>query len=766
MIAALIFLVLIGIFKKCGNTFFLYFKELFRKKTFLPRKYSFQCQQSKEKLSVCVTRDKHLHAKSLLGDVDPPATYGLYIKKQKGGPARIEMDARAKGKKFKKIVKYIGKCIVPYRTKIYTTNESPEWKNSISAEFIIQKHILPCVKTMNPHLFFVRGKVGCGKSTLIMDLASKVTSNNITNTSVGNIAAIVVNVRFLLHKMYRFDEEFNTVIVQPNFSRDILDGVKKEVVRLLWETKIHGIDKDMDYSSAIDACYRVHVSPLIILDELDILYADFCKRIVSNINGQDRKCIEMYKQVFGDICSLHNEVPLPIRNSFANTIFMVVARSSTKMLMEEVLGTGLVNDICHIKIDEAESDKINDIIRRQLIVLSKTSEGKSNRNLQYLIDQYLNNKIDYSKNIAVSVHGVRHLMNAIAKINEIDPKNFELLKLVAGNPGLLRLYQYIDGNPDYSQAQEGISNIYLINRDAPKKCNEVGGFGHHSGFDEWLLQDHLQTYWLKYFICRYLVKKAIRQENDNTDIVPQPFMDVVSVFHCENSNDKKQFEMPIVKLALLHASKVDHGRLIKFGYREGYGNTVIPSNRLLEMIKSNLFWDFGYLMVVVEDKWLEFPLDLYSELKRDNDKTVYDFVTKFHVSTDLEKIDFIKHKVTQSLTFFLVLKEALNYEKERYESVFRRLEEAGVNTNIVYDFEKHLNRSIFEFTRNYINPCAVDEISMHVDEFQSKRRGLTKRIRKSFSAYHRKPSIRSIDSMMKMYYSHGLEGPASNKQKE
>jgi len=321
--------------------------------------------------------------------------------------------------------------------------------------------------------------------------------------------------------------------------------------------------------------------------------------------------------------------------------------------------------------------------------------------------------------------------------------DYELFKLVVGQPNLLRLYQYIDGNPDYTQAEEGISNIYLVNRDPPYKCKELNtGI---EGYDEHIFQDHLQTYWLKYFICEYLIKET--EQN-----LPTSFNNILNQFHSPTTGEYTQYEPSIVKLAILNASKVDHGRLLKFSFNLGSGVTVLPSSRLLFMKKEKTFWDFEYLMVVIEDRWLEFPRGIYDLVALDKKKTVHSFLTSLHTSSTEEKEILLKHKLLQVLRFFEILKQALGYEKQRYHTTFKQLKFAGVTTDIMDDFSCHLKTSTLLFFKEILGVDSTKIIDEIYDDFEQEKLSLEANIAIVFKQYHGKPSFRTMENKMKHYY--------------
>ena len=680
----------------------------------------------------------HLSARTLYGVVEPPSIYGEFKGNSSGSREFISI-TKQKTEKSKRLNKWISNCIAPYRIK---EGNNKNWIENINVYYIFNKVLESLFFENTPQLVVIRGKVGCGKSTLVMDLGSKITEQ--LQDSKGRTLVVTVNVRNLLIKYFEFNENYLKNIFSPNFNEDAIEVVQREVVRLLVKSRVYGVSIDNSLNSAIEGCYTQRIKPLIILDELDFLYTDFVNRIVADKNGPKNQCLKVYQKLFTSICSIHRELPAARGTQVGlNTLVVVCARSSTKKLIDDVVDENTTNDIKQIKIDEANNNSIIDILSRQLDIIIELSSGTDAREVKAL-KETLNstlNPISFENNIAISVHGVRHFMNTVCKLFDNGNNSSKLLCSILSKPKLLELYQYIDGGKHYSQAYEGISNIFLVNRDSPKRIKESNSTA--DDFDSWLLKDHLQTYWLKYFIFTY-----IYQKNKNDSVLQ--FNDVISIFHNKNSEKNTQYEQSIIKLALIHASKVDHGRLVKFGYEQGL--TLHSSSRLKTMKDKNIFWDFNYLMAIIEDKWLEFPTDLYDKLKKEDGFTVYDFLINFHINESKEKFSFIEHKAKKVLLFFLVLKISLSFEIKRYSAVFLRLKEQGIDIDIMDDFEEHLRLSIIEFTRENAGDSYVSKINVILNNYFQNKDNHEQLIREYYRKYENTPPFKNIENKMDLYF--------------
>lgn len=738
IIIGLLLLTFMRKIKKIIKTLYVYGTNLVTINDFPKRSDAFEYRQKLLNDVLIKTGDHHLKQRSLIGQIEYPNYYAKFeIKK---GQVYLQMNARLRGKTIIRQAKFLEKCIVPYRIKI----NDEGWNHNVTSKNIVHSQIDPLFRKKEPGMLMIRGKVGCGKSTLVADICTSMTASNAVDNPKYKTAAIVVYVRQVLFEEFRFDHDFHNVIFSANLAERILDCLKAEIVKILVKIGIPNISSTMGYNEAINECYKNLISPLIVFDEIDYLYTDFLKRNMANKVGPDNKGVQMYMEIFQKLIMITDDTPVTTELLGCNTVYIVVARSSTKELISTV-NPGLLDNITHIKIDHTDNESINEILKAQLVYLSETEEGVSKENIKIIVDAINNKSVDFSENIAISVHGVRHLINSIAKLRDFDSDDYQLLKHTILNQRFLKLYQYIDGNPDYSQAEEGISNIFLINSDAVRISKTVNN--EYFGYDEFLLNDHLQSYWLKYFICEYVISKAEVLVRNNKIV---GFNDVVNIFYSENSEGFTQYEQSIVRLAMLNASKVDHGRLFKFIHAPQVA--VAPSSRLLYMKKTNMFWSFDYLMVIIEDKWLEFPVEIYDIFSLNLNENVHWFITQFNILEDQDKLRFLKKKVNQVLTFLLILDQALAYEKIRCHNVFRRLAENGIKTDVFIGHDLQLKESMKSFAIDLIGGNAEVKLNGYFSDFSQKKKSLKKEIKKSFDKYHGQPTFTTIEARMKKHF--------------
>ncbi|MFC1567821.1 hypothetical protein ACFL3K_01285 [Pseudomonadota bacterium] len=720
--------------------------------TFGERSKCFKYRFNPDVDEVTNTYDGHLRARNLLSDVSPMEVYGKFTK-EKGKPPRVELKEKIAPNRDKQMLKYIRGCIQPFSISVEDKHPGVEdvYREEATSDFLIDNYILPCLYDPKPALIMVHGKVGCGKSTLMMNLAARVLGKN-KESEDKQVLTVLVDVRKLLHCKFELDDNDFQPTSMAHFPDQAISYIESEIARLLGKGNIDGVNQSIGLQEAVERCFAKRVSPLIILDEMDFLYTDFLKRAVLCKSGQQKEVLKnAYTQLFKKICSLHvDSAPTgtgdaEIGNYPLNAIFVVVSRSSTEEIMRSIVGSDDLDYKYSVDVKDVNNKKAIKIIVSQLEVLKRDLRGgEGTTTLKEMIEFYKTNDVNYSKNISYSVHGVRHLINSIVKLLGTD-MNYKLFSEVARRPGILRLYQYIDGNMEYSQAEEGISNIFLVNNKAAQTY--INKRGVHGNSELSLCGDHLQSYWLKYFICKYINEKSKICANNQV-----PYQEVISLFHPKKSSECHKYERSIVELVILHAAKVDHGRLLVF-HSTGQGFMLSPSERLMKIMEVDLFWDFGYLMVAIEDKWLEFPKKLFPSLMPKEGKRVFDFVTNFDHSSSEDKLSFIKTKLHQVKTFLLILEAALEDEQLRYSYVYRKLEESGVEINMMDVYIDHLNSSIINFTRKHVGENHVDHVKREIDKWDKEKADkIKKTIKNSFSDYHNKPHARSDSYLMKKYY--------------
>ncbi|MCH6259355.1 hypothetical protein MLD52_22565 [Puniceicoccaceae bacterium K14] len=511
--------------------------------------------------------------------------------------------------------------------------------------------------------------------------------------------------------------------------------------------------------------YVKNIRPILILDELDILYYDFCKATLTPSGNIVRQQIHLYEEVIRFFILLtENEIAKSA--SVYNPLICVAAlRETSYDLFKDSNLSGVrfqAADIHKIKIETKDSKAIKQIFKNRLAL--KAEWLKNNKEIE-LSERYnslkkkLDNKIDYSKNIKMSVHGMRHLMNLAHKA-DISDKSGKLLESFLTRPNnLLLIYQFIDGSSEYSQTNEGVSNIFLVNRDYKKDIIDANESRNSLSCEseKTYLSEHLQTYWLKY-LSIYLIYKNQASEKETQ------LKDIVSVF-CSNLENEKGliYEKEILCLLLLHATEAHHGRLVR-AYSDSsesiYNVKIKCTERANYMFDQYVFWSFRYIMVIIEDNYLLFPQSIKAEFSiSHNWQRCFFFIKDYSTLGKEEKIRFIKYKAKLSIIFIELLEASFAYEKIRHAVAFSNLEREllKVNTTEIINFERNkdlLESDIYSFALEILEsePLAKEIMSyIKSHEFIKFKKHVRKTIRKDLKKYHSPNFIHSIDNKMDFY---------------
>lgn len=693
---------------------------------------------------------------SLFGVFNFPAVYKSGLKGSDINPKKVPEATRM-------LIDFFSSAICGFDFT-YCKNENGEKQRIIfedtSAKTIVDDVLLGFFQKENPQTIVVDGNIGCGKSTILAVIMREIQSRS--TTSIKYIP-IKIDLRedfkdILSGVVFKKEKNVSTII------ESISEKLFQFIRRRLKEGGVKPSGNEDSISDLLNTCYRSSHSVVIVIDELDSLYYDFCCASADPYSGivQD-ELNDKYLEILGYFLELARNEFISSQSVFGSVLF-VAARTSTLRLLDDIKKDNLltphksnINVNHRLKLYDIDKDKLNLIILKRLKYIHKNalkSEGGNDafiRNIKKVIKHIEVKSVDYDKNIDTSVHGIRHIMKILSSIDSHDPSG-ELLSLLAVRPGLLRIYQYIDGCVDYSQTLEGVSNIFLINRDFKLeqiRANEIVP----SSIPKGLLCDHLQTYWLKYFVLKLIVTTDKKS--------PICANDIVETF-CK-SNDKQDnlfYESEVAHLILLHMTEVVHGRLIKLGTDKSLVNTrVIPSSRANKFIDEDLFWEFSYLFVIIEDDWILIPKVVSDDfIIKEQWQRTHHFITNYHKLSNAEKYKFVEYKTRLVFIFLALLDVSLADELERYAVAFERYAARTGGETIKENYVRvNLNktvRSIKKFTNRYVSSDCEQKISTVIDEIKKKRYLENKIIiRKAYDDYYiTKKTVTSVASKMNKYH--------------
>jgi len=649
---------------------------------------------------------------------------------------------------------------------IYTTtkdiNEDGELKvhESKLPEEVVNELIYQLILTNKPQTVVVDGQIGCGKSTFLAAIMRELVSSSKSSKYFPIKLDLREDLKQVLEGVisgkYESENEISSAL---NESFNHVLGLKLKEAGF-------DITKSKPLDKKLTSIYLKDKSPIIIIDELDFIYYDFCCAAFDPFSGVTKDQLnDRYLRITNYFFSLAaNEC---FGGHYGNnTIVIVAARTSTLKLLDDIRENSLHKPhsngqkICHkITINSFNNLQINNIIKKRLEYSIKVAKhSKSSRAQKYISNlseakaSLDKNTPKFERNLILSVHGLRHLMKILSKAEEYDPSG-NLLSYYLRHPNLMRIYQYLDGCSEYSQTLEGVSNIFLVNRDfriSQSKFNKPSSIAEQNS----LFSDHLQTYWLKYLLMKLIKCMTDKGKTCTTN-------DVINVFcHSDASQSWQHYEKEILYLIILHATEVIHGRLIKLSSDQSKTDTgLILSSRAQEFLNKDLFWEFSYLFVIIEDEWLTLPKSTYKDFIIDEQwKRTYHFITQFPTMSNEDKYKFIKYKSILVLKFCAVLHQALIEERKRNELVFYRLSSLyGLNikpNKYIKDMRAILIDSICKFTKSYVSDSAEDEIKKDINKFMKKGyKKYRNKIEKDYEKYNAvNITFTSMAEKMKKYH--------------
>lgn len=636
-------------------------------------------------------------------------------------------------------------------------------QHGIKASKIVDELLIPALSDASPQIINIIGKIGCGKSTLVGAIISELQIRNIKANDAIQFFPIIINAR------KEFQETIDNILGTDNFNEGeihkklsikLLELTKEFIINKLDPKYTQDIKNSTEVADVIDDLIKKHFHPIFFIDELDTIYSLFCKYTFCELNNKNIHEYEMkYRAIIKYFVDYQTDTIG--RGTFTNSVFFIISRISSDRLFCEILRRSsnlssrrVYGAIRHsIELDDYRSEMVSQVFIKRT-TLKKNHVKDNYRNIENSADivEVLNtvcNKlqegINYDENLKISIHGLRHLMILLGKAEIMDP-SCKLLSSFILNPGLLKTFQYLDGDPEYSLMREGVSNIFLVNRDYITSNAEIEEGNNKS---KNILDDHLYNFSLKYLLFSYIIHKDKPGSSDKVYL-----NDVLNKFGASKEFPLR-YEKSIIKLVLFHSTEVQHGRLMKLAWDGDKADFFIkPSARARAMIDDDLFWEFGYLMVISEDKWLEFPPSLSNIFNISHEwQLSYHFFINFHNLSLNEKIKFIKYKIKIVLSLCSIIKISFKYERGRYKSIFDYYEREISTAEIDLDIEKKIlsvKNSIMKFSTKYIGKNGLEAIQNEIDKFNCLL--LEKEMKDFYKKYHGDNVIQKLESKMKKYY--------------
>jgi GTPase SAR1 family protein len=519
---------------------------------------------------------------------------------------------------------------------------------------------------------FLLGDVGVGKTAFINYLISKIFPKteykddlmfiridveNQENETTESIASYII-VKFITI----IRKNFNWILTEDSTLKGYIDTLES----------IDNIEKrKSNFHQIIEYIYNQHnIKLALLIDNIDIVYHK------SKLNFFDT---ERNKQVTDKIDDL---VKFFVKNIdeffdslYANMLF-VMRRDTFEYIKSKNLAPSHVNvyENCDSYIiKEYDWDEI--LSKRFAMLydlLSAQYENEDTKTIKEKIKERIENIASYlepnetTKNINLIAtiqnltnFGLREMMDYLNNYSYIS--YFNTARFLKNEPvGLMAFI--LHGYQLYSDNRSLITNVFMnYNTEQFKPI----------------------TYWLKYFIIKYISKRT----SNNIETVIE---DINSIFISEKGEayTKEHIKMILKTLTDSNQSNIIE---VKKTYINGSNNKpkdklTLRTSKKGETIINEMVFKFYYLQLMIDDNLLPFPQTLlHKDLYHLDKSKGYSYLLfQGEDYSDTAK-NVIKEKGQSVIYFLTLLKTALEYEKNKYSDVYKNLSDVGIE---LIDMEK------------------------------------------------------------------------------
>lgn len=293
----------------------------------------------------------------------------------------------------------------------------------------------------------------------------------------------------------------------------------------------------------------------------------------------------------------------------------------------------------------------------------------------------------FTKITNLSHHGNRSLVDFITDSLAIDIRDKVLGERLLLNPKSIVLDLYILNNhKKYTQAQEFFPNLFL---------NDCLVYHPPYAPDE-AHQPHTHTYFLKYFILKYITKKKGATFNKVLRVFSK-YYDNHLIRHVIGSlctaNEFQCAEIPLAKTL----GEVKKSQIIS----TKRGESLLQTGTINNYPNVEFCFSYHYLKHVLDDKWLSFPLEFIDKLY--NREINYDIAYQTTKKYEEESIKMIKINSSRIHNFIFLLESSLKFEVQQNSQLGTFLKEEDLIPdfyNISQNIIDHIHSLIKEFGRS------------------------------------------------------------------
>lgn len=511
----------------------------------------------------------------------------------------------------------------------------------------------------------VVSEIGCGKSTLLTNLLYRINAHQASQVSASLPQTQPIEVVLI---------SFDSLRIPPNDQLEsFMEGSVKPLIakQIRDQTNLTGKDFDDILGN------RKGANIVLIFDDLDAVYRTACRDLILSQDAVDTK--QGLNEFFPFVHELVSLFAGGELSQYGLRCVFGLRHDTLKMLEASrgptLGGTSLVENLRALyNLNDIGGAEVLEVIKRRLqLAYDIENDEKRKAIIQSRIERLEKSKGDFDFVSKVSVQGLRHTIYLLQQLDWAirDDEAFERFFITRGF-----LYQFFlsGGYRHYSQINEGVTNIFLVNSSYRKENNPKLIDG-KPAFSDRFLQNHKCTFFLKYLIlCLISTRRT-----DHSDIV--------DLFSANGS-----YERELVELVLFSLCEVRHGRLIRPSI-DFFENGALKMNGLAvtargaHALKNEVFWSFQYLAMVVEDNWLEVPNSISGVF--DNPMGVLHLGKSSQASFERRYTDYLYEKARTVPAFIVLLWAVFEAEKKQNRKVFESLVARGVE---MPSFERVISR--------------------------------------------------------------------------
>lgn len=573
--------------------------------------------------------------------------------------------------------------------KIYTPPEIYEKENErkiLFEDFISNIIENSYVEDVPSHKFslgsnrlrFLLGDVGEGKSALVKKVISEIERNSKKYDEKYSIIPIYIN----FEEVYNYSEK--AIPLKDDFLGFFYKTLQEKLYGHIDISEIINtcniqVAKELVLKKVFSAIKESNIRLIIFMDNLDFYHYHTSKYVFfqeyyekqNEMLDENIKWLYNYfstkeflgdqglnvlfsirQYVYEDIISKQNGIDTEIGTSIAYKINLVnedEVLSSRFQLMEDS-----INQIS-LEYEKLGKNLLSLYNEFRILIELNSNEIESFKEPK----EFLNNKIKINENSPIKQiskigqHGYRTLVLFFSSLN-ISYLDIELLyRFFSTQASVLRLVYFTNIYQRFTQEKNHFPNIFL--NDCIITYKEEFSNAHKS---------HVHTYWLKYFILKYIVK------NNGVKV-----RKIIDIFHIIGG-----YEEHLVLHVIGSLGTANEFRCIE--YKTAAGTENIENRKLFTTNRGKYFnditsydvehcFDIEYLQVAVEDKWLSIPKKLTNEIYNNslNYSHVYETGKKYIDNS----INHAFEKAKNCLYFLKVLEDAYKIEIEENKTKFHEI---------------------------------------------------------------------------------------------